>query len=71
MIAKAFRVALALWLVGGWAMMVEAQDVDQSSEDQAIVGPQQELARHLAQGAEPADQRVLQRAGSSRGLAGA
>lgn len=45
MIAKAFRVALALWLVSGWAMMVEAQDLDQSSEDQAIVGSKARTAR--------------------------
>ena len=44
--------------------------VSPTGEDEAIVGPQKELAIHLAQGTEPADQRMLQCAGSSRGLAG-
>lgn len=41
-----------------------------TGEDEAIVGPQQEFARDLAQGAEPADQGMLQGAGSGRRLAG-
>jgi hypothetical protein len=40
-----------------------------AGEDQAIVGRQEELARDLSQGAEPADQGMLQGAGGSGGLA--
>jgi hypothetical protein len=44
--------------------------VSPTGEDEAIVGPQQELARDLAQCAKPADQVMLQCAGSGRCLAG-
>lgn len=39
-------------------------------EDQAIIGSQQELLRHLPERAEPADQGMLQRAGCRARLAG-
>lgn len=41
-----------------------------TGEDQPVVGPQKERARHLAQGPEPGDEGMLQGTGGGGGLAG-
>ena len=52
------------------AVAADEGGVSPTGEDQAIVGPQKELMRHLSQGAEPAHQRMLQGASGSSGLTG-
>lgn len=51
------------------AVASDQRGVAAAGEDQAVVGPQQELVPDLSQGAEPAEQGMLQGAGRGRSLA--
>ena len=52
------------------AIAADQGGVAPRDEDQPVVRPQKELLFHLAERAEPSDQCMLQRAGSSGGLSG-
>ena len=71
----AFDRAVLLWAVRGDELLLQPVASDQRGvaprgEDQAVVGPQKELLRHLSERAEPTDQGMFQGAGGSGGLAG-
>lgn len=56
--------AILLWTMRRDELLLQAVVSDQrgvaaAGEDQAVVGPQQDLARDLSQGANPADQGML------------
>ena len=71
----AFDHAVLLRAVWRDELLLQAVAFDQggvfpTAEDEAVVGPQRELARDLAQGAKPVDQDMFQGACGGGGLAG-